>query len=163
MWLGGIPSFAQDGKLIIHVTPKQAYIFVDGRAIREASKQHSLSLSAGDHKVELVNYGYSPSSQTVTITANKTTKLDITLSPVSGTLSGPFGAMTIEGASHDAVLLNGKTPDFFVGHGDEFNHNWWWKQELVVPPGTYQVSVLTGDKESLVGPSQRPCEPAGCH
>ncbi len=156
VWLGGIPSFAQDGKLIIHTTPKQAYIFVDGRAIREASKQHSLSLSAGDHKVELVNYGYSPSSQTVTITANKTTKLDITLSPVSGTLSGPFGAMTIEGASHDAVLLNGKTPDFFVGHGDEFNHNWWWKQELVVPPGTYQVSVLTGDKEIWSGPVNVP-------
>jgi len=149
--LSVVSSFAQDGKLIIHVTPKQAYIFVDGHAISEASKHHSLSLSPGDHKVELANYGYSPSSQTVTIAAGKTSKIDVTLSPVSGTISGPFGAMTIEGASHDAVLLNGKTPDYFVGHGDEFNHDWWWKQELVVPPGTYQVSVLSGDKEIWTG------------
>jgi len=152
----GIPSFAQDGKLVIHVTPKQAYLFVDGRAISEASKHHSLSLSAGDHKIELANYGYSPSSQTVTIAAGKTSNLDVTLTPVSGTISGPFGAMTIEGASHDAVLLNGKTPDFFVGHGDEFNHDWWWKQELVVPPGTYQVSVLSEDKDVWSGPVDVP-------
>jgi outer membrane protein OmpA-like peptidoglycan-associated protein len=149
--LGGISSFAQDGKLVIHATPKQAYIFVDGRAISEASKRHSLNLSPGDHKVELANYGYNASSQTVTIAAGKTSKIDVTLSPVAGTISGPFGAMTIEGASHDAVLLNGKTPGFFVGHGDEFNHDWWWKQELVVPPGTYQVSVLSGDKELWSG------------
>jgi outer membrane protein OmpA-like peptidoglycan-associated protein len=147
----GISSFAQDGKLVIHVTPKQAYVFVDGRAISEASKHRSLSLSAGDHKIELANYGYSPSTQTVTIAAGKTSKIDVTLSPVSGTISGPFGAMTIEGADRDAILLNGKTPGYFVGHGDEFNHNWWWKQELVVPPGTYQVSVLSGDKEVWSG------------
>jgi outer membrane protein OmpA-like peptidoglycan-associated protein len=152
----GISSFAQDGKLVIHATPKQAYIFADGRAISEASKHHSLSLSAGDHKIELVNYGYAPSTQTVTITAGKTTNLDVTLTPVTGTVSGPFGAMTIEGADRDAILLNGKTPDFFVGHGDEFNNDWVWKQELVVPPGTYQVSVLSGDKEVWSGPVEVP-------
>jgi len=147
----GISSVAQDGKLVIHVTPKQAYVFADGRAISEASKHHSLSLSAGDHKIELANYGYAPSTQTVTITAGKTTNLDVTLTPVTGTISGPFGAMTIEGADRDAILLNGKTPDFFVGHGDEFDHDWWWKQELVVPPGSYQVSALSGDKEVWTG------------
>ena len=152
----GISSFAQDGKLVIHVTPKQAYIFADGRAISEASKHHSLSLSSGDHKIELANYGYAPSTQTVTITAGKTTSLDVTLTPVAGTVSGPFGAMTIEGADRNAILLNGKTPDYFVGHGDEFNHDWWWKQELVVPPGTYQVSVLSGDKEVWSGPVNVP-------
>jgi len=151
-----MPTFAQDGKLIIHVTPKQAYIFADGRAISEASKHHSLSLSAGDHKIELANYGYAPSTQTVTITAGKTSKLDVTLTPVTGTISGPFGAMTIEGANRNAILLNGKTPDYFVGHGDEFDHDWWWKQELVVPPGTYQVSVLSGDKEVWSGPVNAP-------
>ena len=85
--LGGISSFAQDGKLVIHATPKQAYIFVDGRAISEASKRHSLNLSPGDHKVELANYGYNASSQTVTIAAGKTSKIDVTLSPVAGTIS----------------------------------------------------------------------------
>ncbi len=96
--LSGISSFAQDGKLIIHVSPKQAYIFLDGHAVSEASKHHSLRLSAGDHKIELANYGYSPSTQTVTIAAGKTSKIDVTLSPVAGTVSGPFGAMTIERA-----------------------------------------------------------------
>jgi len=33
----GILTFGQDGKLVIHVTPKQAYIFADGRAVSEAS------------------------------------------------------------------------------------------------------------------------------
>jgi len=147
----GISSFAQDGKLVIHVTPKQAYVFLDGRAISEASKHHSLSLSAGDHKIELANYGYAPSTQTVTITAGKTSSIDVTLTPVSGTISGPFGAMTIEGADRNAILLNGKTPDYFVGHGDEFDHDWWWKQELVVPPGSYQVTALGSDKEIWSG------------
>jgi outer membrane protein OmpA-like peptidoglycan-associated protein len=152
----GISAFAQDGKLSIHVTPKQAYVFVDGRAISEASKHHSLSLSAGEHKVELVNYGYTPASSTVSITAGQTSNLDVTLQPVSGTVSGPFGAMTIEGANRDAVLLNGKTPAYFVGHGDEFDHEWWWKQELVVPPGKYDVSILSADKEVWSGPVDVP-------
>ncbi len=112
---GGTSGFAQDGKLVLHVTPKQAYIFVDGRAISEASEHHSLSLSPGDHKIELANYGYTPSTQTVTITAGKNTPLDVTLTPVSGTVSGPFGAISIGGPPRDAVLLNGKTPDYLLG------------------------------------------------
>ncbi len=146
-------SLAQsgDGKVAIHVTPKQAYVWVDGRAISEASKHHSLNLSAGDHKIVLANYGYTPETRNVTISSGKTTALDVTLQPISGTVSGPFGAMTIEGADRDAVLLNGKTPEFFVGHGDEFNNSWVWKQELVVPPGTYQVTVQSGDKEAWSG------------
>jgi outer membrane protein OmpA-like peptidoglycan-associated protein len=143
-----------DGKVAIHVTPKQAYVWVDGRAISEASKHHKLSLSAGDHKIVLANYGYAPETRNITITAGKTTDLDVTLQAVSGTVSGPFGAMTIEGAPRDAVLLNGKTPDYFVGHGDEFDNSFIWKQELVVPPGTYQVTVQSGDKEAWSGPVQ---------
>lgn len=148
------PGVAQsnDGKVALHVTPKQAYVWVDGRAISEVSKHHSLTLPAGDHKIVLANYGYTPETRDVTIVAGKTQALDVTLQPVSGNLSGPFGAMTIEGANRDAVLLNGKTPDYFVGHGDEFDHDWLWHQELVVPPGTYQVSVQSGDKDAWSGP-----------
>ena len=143
----GPVTMAQDGKLRVHVTPRQAYIFIDGRAIGEASKHHSFNLSPGDHKVELANYGYAVDSRTVTITASQTIAIDATLTPVSNAVSGPFGAMTIEGANRNAILLNGKTPSFFVGHGDEFNHDWWWKQELVVPPGSYQVFELEGDQQ----------------
>lgn len=158
MVASGISSFAQDGKLVLHVTPKQAYIFVDGRAISEASEHRSLSLSPGEHKIELANYGYAPSTQTVTITAGKDTKLDVALTPVTGTVSGPFGAISIGGPPRDAVLLNGKTPDYFVGHVDEFNNDWIWKQELVVPPGTYQVTVMSSnsDKEAWSGSVEVP-------
>jgi outer membrane protein OmpA-like peptidoglycan-associated protein len=143
-----------DGKVALHVTPKQAYVWVDGRAISEASKHHTLSLSAGDHKIELANYGYMPETRSITIAAGKTTALDVTLQPVSGTVSGPFGAMSIDGAPRAAVLLNGKNPAFFVGHVDEFNNEWIWKQELVVPPGTYQVTVQSGDKDLWSGPAE---------
>jgi PEGA domain len=61
-----LPCFAQDGKLTIHATPKQAYVFLDDHAVGEASRNHSLKLSPGDHKVELVNYGYTPVTRTVT-------------------------------------------------------------------------------------------------
>jgi outer membrane protein OmpA-like peptidoglycan-associated protein len=154
--LCGAGAFAQDGKLTIHVTPQQAYVFVDGHAVGQASKHHSVKLSAGQHKVVLANYGYSSASNDVRITAGESTGLDVTLQPVTGTVTGPFGAITIEGASLDAVLLNGKTPDYFVGHGDEFNHDWWWKQELIVPPATHQVTVLGANGEVWSGPVEVP-------
>ena len=56
-------GFAQDGKLKIKVTPKQAYVFVDGNAIREGSQ--SIPLSPGKHTVVVVNYGYKISTQDV--------------------------------------------------------------------------------------------------
>ncbi|HVI08861.1 MAG TPA: OmpA family protein [Candidatus Binatia bacterium] len=147
------PCMAQggDGKVAIHVTPKQAYVWVDGRAISEASKHRSLSLSAGDHNIELANYGYKPETRTVTITAGKTADLEVSLQPIAGAVPGPFGAITIEGADRDAVLLNGKTPAYFVGHGDEFNNSWVWKQELAVPPGTHQITVQNKDGDVWSG------------
>lgn len=63
----GISSFAQNGKLFIRASPEEVYVFVDDHAISEASEICYLKLSAGEHKIELVNYGYEPSTQTVTI------------------------------------------------------------------------------------------------
>ena len=148
----GTSAVAQDGTLRLHVNPKQAYLWVDDRAVSEASKHSSLELSAGEHKIELANYGYTPITRTVAVIAGKTTDLDVTLEKVGDKVSGPFGAIAIKGADRDAVLLNGKTPDFFVGHGDEFNTDFlWWKQELVVPPGTYEVTIQGGDKDIWSG------------
>src|SRR4029077_11009576 len=92
-------SLAQggDGKVSLHVTPRQAYLFVDGRAIGEANKRHTLS--AGDHKIVVANYGFTPETRNVTITSGQTTALDVTLQPITATVSGPFGAMTIENVS----------------------------------------------------------------
>ncbi len=145
------PALAQNGKLVVKATPRQAYVFVDGKAIHEASKG-GISLSAGDHSVGVYNYGYKPATRSVTIQAGKTATVDVALEAAPGDVTGPWGCITIEDASRDAILLNGKTPEYFVGHGDEFNHDWWWKQELVVPAGTHQLTVLSGDKEVWTGP-----------
>jgi hypothetical protein len=138
------PSQAQKGKLYVQASPREAYIFVDGKALYESN--YFIKLPAGDHQVAIRNYGFQPVMQNVTITAGNTSKLKVALDPIRQTISKPWGAMTIEGPRSAAVLLNGKTPDYFVGYVDEFNHEWWWKQELIVPPGMHQVTIEEGDK-----------------
>ncbi len=153
LW-GVAPSLAKNGKLRVNSTPKQAYVFVDGVAVQEASKcrECGISLSPGEHTIGIYNYGYKPATRQVTIPEGKAVDLNVSLEPDPGDVSGTCGCITIENAQRDVILLNGKTREFFVGHGDEFNHNWWWKQELVVPEGTHQLTVLKGDKEVWSGP-----------
>jgi len=61
---------------------------LDDRAISEASKHPSLSLSAGEHKIELVNYGYTPVTRTVNIKAGKTATLELSLQAVGEKVLG---------------------------------------------------------------------------
>ncbi|MBZ5513823.1 MAG: OmpA family protein [Acidobacteriia bacterium] len=147
--VGVVPASAQEGKLKVRANPREAYLFVDGQAMRDA--RSAVRLSAGQHKIMLYNYGYKPAARDVSITAGKTTTIDVALESIPGTVNGPWGAVTIEGVNRNAVLLNGKTPEYFVGHGDEFNHAWLWKQELIVPAGTHQLTVLDGNKEVWSG------------
>jgi outer membrane protein OmpA-like peptidoglycan-associated protein len=142
--LGATAAFAQDGKLKPNVSPKQAYIFVDGNAIREGN--HTISLSPGKHTVVVANYGYKSVTQDVNIDAGKTTPLDVKLEPVGSTVAGPFGDLLIEGDSRAAVLSNGTTPGYFVGHVDEMNHDIIWHQNLLLPPGTHHITVTRGGK-----------------
>lgn len=149
--MSAAPAFAQDGKLKIKVSPKQAYVFVDGNAVREGS--HTMKLSAGKHSVGVYNYGYTSQTQDVDITAGKTTNLDVKLQATGGDVSGPFGDIEIKGDSRAAVLLNGKTPAYLVGHVDEFNFNaLFWHQRLLVKPGTYQIDVTRAGKTIWSGP-----------
>jgi hypothetical protein len=136
-------SFAQDGKLKMKVTPKQAYVFLDGKAIREGN--HTISASAGKHTVVVVNYGYKMETRDVNVDAGKTTSVEVALTPYGGNVSGPWGAVKfIHGDERAAVLSNGKTPAFFVGHVDEFNWDWIWQQELLLPPGKHHLMVTRG-------------------
>ena len=132
-------SAKDDGKLHIHVSPKQAYVFVDGKAIRDGSQ--TIELPAGTHEVGVDNYGYIPKTQQVQIGAGQTTDLDVTLQASGDTVSGPFGDIEFKGHPRAAVLLNGTTPAYFVGHVDEFDNNFIWHQWLLVKPGNYQVTV----------------------
>jgi len=137
-------TFAQDGKLKIKVTPKQAYIFVDGSAIREGSR--TLSLSPGKHTIQVANYGYKLSTQDVTIESGKTTPLDVKLDATGVTVAGPFGDVQFKGDPRAAVLSNGTTPAYFVGHVDEFDWDWIWHQNLLLPPGTHHLTVTRQGK-----------------
>ena len=153
-------TFAQNakpGKLKMSVIPKQAYTFVDGKAIGPGNR--TIKLDVGTHHVVVANYGYKFAEQDVSMDSDKTVPLDIKLEPVGETVPGPRGRIQIEvgrlhGATAAAVLLNGKKPLYFVGHVDEFNNNVkpLWYQELVVPPGTHQVTVTRDGKELWSGP-----------
>ena len=138
------------------VTPKEAYTFVDGQAIGHGNQV--IKLGIGTHHVMVANYGYKFAEHEVSIDSDKTVPLDIKLEPVGATVPGPRGRIQIEtggihGATSAAVLLNGKKPAYFVGHVDEFNHDlFFWRQELIVPPGTHQVTVTRYGKEIWSGP-----------
>lgn len=142
-------GFAQDGKLKIKVTPKQAYVFVDGNAIREGNQ--SIPLSPGKHTVVVVNYGYKISTQDVNIEAGKSTPLEVKLDSYGGTVSGPFGDVELKGDERAAVLSNGTTPGYFVGHVDEMNFDWIWHQNLLLPPGTHHLTVTHKGKDVWSG------------
>jgi outer membrane protein OmpA-like peptidoglycan-associated protein len=155
--LAGPATFAQDvkpGKLKMSVSPKQAYVFVDGKAIGPGNR--TIKLDGGTHHVVVANYGYNFVEQEVSIDSDKTVPVDIKLEAVGEPVPGPRGRIQIEagklhGATAAAVLLNGKKPLYFVGHVDEFNHDIMAHQELIVPPGTHQVTVTRGDKELWSG------------
>jgi len=152
--LGAAPAFAQSGpaagKLKIHISPKQAYVFVDGKAIRDGSQ--TIALSAGSHAVGVDNYGYTPQTKNVDITAGKTTDLDVSLQASGDKVSGPFGDIELKGHPRAAVLLNGTTPAYFVGHVDEFDNNWIWHQWLLVKPGNYQLTATEKGQTVWSGP-----------
>ncbi len=143
-------GFAQDGKLKIKVIPKHAYVFVDGKAIRDGSE--TISLSAGKHVVVVLNYGYKLSTQDVNIDSGKTTDLKVTLDAAGAAVNGPYGQIEFKGGdTHAAVLLNGKTPSYFVGHVGATNHDWWWHRNLLVPPGSYHVDVTKNGSDVWTG------------
>jgi len=154
----GSVTFAQDakpGKLKMSVSPKQAYTFVDGKAIGPGNRV--IKLDVGSHHVVVANYGYKFVEQDVSLDSDKTVPVDIKLEPVGAPVPGPRGRIQIEagwhhGATDAAVLLNGKKPLYFVGHVDEFDNDFNWKQELIVPPGTHQVTVTKDGKELWAGP-----------
>jgi len=141
------------GKLKMKVEPIEAYTFVDGNAMGPGDRD--IKLSPGNHNVIVANYGYKFFQQDVSINSKETTPLNVKLDPAGAEVSGPRGRIQVEvggmTAGDAAVLLNGKTTGYFVGHVDEFNHNIWWKQELIVPPATHQLTVTRNGKELWSG------------
>lgn len=140
--------WSADSKLRVKVEPKQAYIFVDGVPVGDGTR--TIKVSSGSHKVGVYNYGYTSEVRDVIVESGTLTAVEFNLQPTGGEVKGPWGRIQVESASRAAVLLNGKTPDYFVGHGDEFNHGKLFLpccvQQLIVPPGTYPLTLVYKDK-----------------
>lgn len=140
------------GTLEVRARPKEAYVFLDGVPMGDVSRTDGVrvlivGISPGEHTVGIYNYGFKPDIRKVTIAAGKRTVVTSILTPEGGPVAGPFGRIefkggALQGSLHYAVLLNGKTPDFFVGDTDEFNNDFMGKQQLLVPPGTHQVTLM---------------------
>ncbi|HSS97878.1 MAG TPA: OmpA family protein [Terriglobales bacterium] len=131
------------GKLKVYVTLPEAYTFVDEKAIGPGNQ--SLRLGEGKHTLSVENYGFKPFRQDVSIASGETTKVKVDLEADTAKVSGPWGRIQIEVGTLTrgdyAVLLNGKSEGYFVGHVDEFNQNILWKQELIVPVRTHDITV----------------------
>ncbi len=133
-------GFAQQAKVPVLVDPPQAYVFLDGMAIKEG-KQVILKTTPGDHVISVYNYGYQGEIRTVSLIAGWNEPISFSLKAVGAPVPGEIGLIQIEGPPHAAVLLNGNTPEYHVGHVDMFNNHIGWFQQLVVLPGTHQVTV----------------------
>lgn len=146
---------AQDAVVKVHVQPKESFIFVDAQP--KGIGTHTLKLTPGQHTISVYNYGFKPMTREVTLAAGKGNDIqEFVLEAAGGPVSGPWGILQIEGAPRAAVLLNGKQPEYFVGHGDEFNHHIIWKQQLIVPAGNHEVTLLYKDKEIWSGKVEVP-------
>ena len=135
------------GRLEVRTIPPEAYVYLDGAPMADgtASGDNNIiikDITPGEHSVSLYNNGYKPEVHQVTIQEGKTTHLGVQMTRAGGTTSGPWGRIIMEGPPHAAVLLNGKTPEFLVGHVDEFDTDLGWRGQLIVPLGTYQVTVI---------------------
>jgi hypothetical protein len=131
------------GRLKVSVSPSEAYTFLDLKGIGPGDQ--SIEVAPGNHKVMVATYGFKFFQQDVDIEPGQTASVTANLEPSGAPVSGPRGRIQFEvgmwKAGDYAVFLNGKTPEYFVGHIDEFNNNIGWKQELIVPPGNYDVTV----------------------
>ena len=154
--LMSVAAFAQDlkpGKLKISVHPKQAYTFIDGKAIGPGKR--TIKLDVGSHHLVVANYGFKFVERDISIDSHQTLPLDIQLEPAGAEVPGPRGRIQIEvgmrRAGDAAVLMNGNKPQYFVGHVDEFNNDIIKHQELVVPPGIHELIVTRYGKELWSG------------
>ncbi len=144
-------AVAKDATVRIHVRPVEAYIYIDGSPFGDSSR--TISVAPGQHSIAVYNYGFTPQVRDVSLTPGKNADLTFTLVAVSGSTTGPWGRLQIEGASRAAVYLNGKTPEYLVGHGDEFNNTGEWfnccVQQLIVPAGSHLVTVVAPHAKEL--------------
>ncbi len=135
----GVAALAQDATVKVKVYPPEAYVFFDGAAVRPGNV--SVKTTAGEHTIGVYNYGFQTEVRAVTLQAGKNEPQTFTLQRVGKPVPGEFGILHIEGPVRAAVLLNGTTPEYHVGHVDMFNNRRGTFQQLLLLPGSHQVTV----------------------
>jgi hypothetical protein len=128
---------AQNGFMKVKVDPGRAGVFVDGKYVGPAANfgvGRKYALTAGEHKIKLVEPRYEDLSTTVTIQSGKTVELKQTMKALPPA-KGPFGTMRTKSPDKfAAVYIN----DHFMGHAGEFNNP---MQVLKLPAGEYDVRI----------------------
>jgi outer membrane protein OmpA-like peptidoglycan-associated protein len=135
--LGATPLLAKCGHLKLHVTPKQAYVYIDDVPLGWGGG--IFWADPGEHTLAVYNYGYKPYTTKFTAEDGKISSLSVALEAIPGTVPGPWGRIELKGPQGAAVLLNGDTPTFFVANVGESSGG---KRRLLAPPGDYQLTVL---------------------
>ncbi|MBI4461579.1 MAG: OmpA family protein [Acidobacteria bacterium] len=147
---GTVPAAAQDGTIKVNVKPKTGYVLVDGRPIGQGSQ--TVRVAPGDHRVQVIRYGRQPFEQSVTVAAGERQNLDVNLAPVGGTVTGPWGRIRLfVNPNRAAIFLNGRTPEFLIGCVGATDGNFLGKQELLVRPGTHQVTIALDGYRTYTG------------
>jgi len=149
--IGTSPKLVQakegTAKLRVIVQPVETDVFIDGEHMGDATYDGTLQvpdIAPGEHTVVLRNWGYAPQTFKLNFEAGKATYLEASLDPLPGEVSGPLGQIDVRGRHRAAILLNGKTPGYDVGHAG-LSHGR-FHSTLLVPPGTYDLALVHGDK-----------------
>ncbi len=147
---------AQQAKVRVKVSPPEAQIFVDARTQGKGPAKE-IRTTPGTHLVIVANYGFVSQTREISLNEGDNPGVEFTLERAGNPVSGPWGRIQIENApGQAAVLLNGNTPGYLVGHADLFNHDIIWHQQLVVPAGKHHVTVATRDHEFWSGDVEVP-------
>lgn len=142
---------AQQAKVRIKVSPPEAQIFVDAKTQGKGPAKE-IKTTPGTHMVIVASYGFASQTREISLNEGDNPGVEFTLERAGSPVSGPWGRIQIENApGQAAVLLNGTTPDFLVGHADMFNNDFVWHQELVVPAGKHHVTIATRDQDFWSG------------
>lgn len=92
------------GKLRIQAVPKQAYVFIDGKAIRDGDQ--TIELPAAKHQVGVYNYEYLPQTKDVQITAGQKNDLRVVLQASGEMVSRPFADIECYGMARRRRILS---------------------------------------------------------
>ena len=98
-----LPAKQKCSTFKVHVSPKQAYVYIDDAPAGWGSG--SFWALPGEHTLAVYNYGYKPYVGKITVGAGKTADQTVTLEPISGNVSGPWGRIQLDSSAKDAAVF----------------------------------------------------------